>query len=102
MEILGYYKRKTDGNEYILYKEKGELCITNGVYIWRNYYRRIEERYLPQLNKVPEINLSKIAEMLNRHHKCAKITKVVNEMKHPELIERETLEECFDEVDVDE
>ncbi len=82
MEILGYYKRKTDGNEYILYKEKGELYITNGVYIWENYYRRIEERYLPQLNKVPEIDLSKIAEMLNRHHECAEITKVVNEMKH--------------------
>ena len=78
MEILGYYKKKKDGNEYVLYKEKGELYITNGIYIWDNCHGRIEKRYLPQLNKVAEINLFKIVESLNKFYKYAEITKTLN------------------------
>ena len=78
MEILGYYKRRKGGNEYVLYKEKGELYITNGAYIWNNFCGRIEKRYMPQLNKVSEINLPKIVELLNKFYKYADITKILN------------------------
>ena len=78
MKILGYYKKKKGRSEYVLYEEKGELYITNGVYIWNNHKGRIEKRYLPQLNKVSEINLYKIVELLNEFYKFAEITKTLN------------------------
>ena len=36
VKILGFYKRKRDENEYVLYEINGRLQLTNGVFVWRD------------------------------------------------------------------
>lgn len=62
-EIIGYVKRKRDGCEYVLFKTDGRMCLTNGVFIWRD---RIENRYLPQCVATEKINLGKMIENLKK------------------------------------
>lgn len=77
IEIMGYFKRNRDGNEYILYKQKGKLFITSGVNIWDDEFKRITKRYLPQLVEVEQINIEKMAERLKENYKFEKITEEV-------------------------
>lgn len=74
IEIMGYFKRTRDGNEYILYKQKGKLFITSGVNIWDDQFGRISKRYLPQLEETDRINIKKMAERLRESYKFEKIT----------------------------
>lgn len=74
IEILGYFKRTRDGSEYVLFKQNGELLITNGKYIWSNYCKRIEKRYQPQLEKAGEINLEEMSNRLKENYPYAEIT----------------------------
>lgn len=74
IEIMGYFKRSKDGNEYILYKQKGKLFITSGVNIWNDQFGRITKRYLPQLEEADQINIKKMAKRLRESYKFEKIT----------------------------
>lgn len=80
LRILGFYKRLRDNNEFILFKKNNELFLTNGVYIWRNQFKRIEERYLKELKEVEEIDLRKISQRLTKYFQHAEITKEVNDL----------------------
>lgn len=84
IEIMGYFMRSRDGNEYILYKQDGELYITSGVNIWNNQFKRIEKRYLPQLSEVDRIDIEKMASRLKENYKHENITtevlKILNEL----------------------
>lgn len=44
-KILGFYRRKRDESEYVLFEENGKLFLTNGIFVWDNHAKRIEERY---------------------------------------------------------
>lgn len=74
IEIQGYFKRACDGNEYILYKQDGELFITSGVNIWDDKFERIKKRYLPQLNEAQQIDIEKMASRLRENYKFEEIT----------------------------
>ena len=74
IEIMGYFTRSRDGNEYILYKQNGELFITSGAHIWNDQLKRIEKRYLPQLSKAEQIDIEKMASRLKEHYKHEAIT----------------------------
>lgn len=74
IEIMGYFKRQRDGNEYILYKQRGKLFITSGVNIWDDQFNRITKRYLPQLEEADWINIKKMAERLRENYKFEGIT----------------------------
>lgn len=67
-EILGYYKRERDGNEYIHYIRDGYEHLTNGIHDWSNRDNsdRIQ-RYMKQLVKVEEIDLKTLKARLNKH-----------------------------------
>lgn len=80
LRILGFYKRLRDNNEFILFEKNNELFLTNGVYIWRNQFKRIEERYLKELKEVEEIDLRKISQRLTKYFQHAEITKEVNDL----------------------
>lgn len=80
LRILGFYKRLRDNNEFILFEKNNELFLTNGVYIWRNQFKRIEERYLKELKEVEEIDLRKISQRLSKYFQHAEITKEVNDL----------------------
>lgn len=80
LRILGFYKRIRDNNEFILFEKNNELFLTNGVYIWRNQFKRIEERYLKELKEVKEIDLRKISQRLTKYFQHAEITKEVNDL----------------------
>lgn len=65
IKILGFYRRKRDGNEYVLYEEDNRQRLTNGVFIWRNF---INKRLLPQCEKVKGIDLNEISARLKKHY----------------------------------
>lgn len=92
LQILGFYKRLRDNNEFILF-EKNELFLTNGVYIWRNQFKRIEERYLKELKEVEEIDLRKISQRLSKYFQHAEITKEVNDLLKNQKCEKQEREE---------
>lgn len=71
---MRYFMRSRDGNEYILYKQDGELYITSGVNIWNNQFKRIEKRYLPQLTETEKIDIEKMASRLKENYKYESIT----------------------------
>nr|DAW41411.1 MAG TPA: hypothetical protein [Bacteriophage sp.] len=73
VKILGYFVRKRDRNEYVLYEEDGELFLTNGVFIWNNKIGSIEKKYLPELEEVDAIKISEINERLKHKHPHAAI-----------------------------
>lgn len=81
IEIIGYYRRERDNNEYIYYTEDKREHLTSGIHVWsnRNDERRIQ-RYLKQLVKVDSINLDIMRERLNRHIPFGSITDFVNKM----------------------
>lgn len=64
-KILGYYKRDRDNSEFICYEENGRVCLTNGVFIWRDM---VKKKYLPQCKKVNQIQTIKIIEALKKYH----------------------------------
>lgn len=72
IKINGFYKREKDGNEYICYSEDERMCLTNGVYIWRNF---VKTKFLPQLKKVNGINLKEIENRLKQYHPYSLILK---------------------------
>ena len=76
VEIIGYYKRKRGGNEYILYTENGRLCLTNGICIWRDF---VEKKYLPQLEKADRINLVEMKSRLKRYFPYSLVLKRIQE-----------------------
>ena len=60
VEILGFYKRKRDNSEFILFNENGKMYLTNGIHIWDNQCKRIEKRYIQQCEKTDLIDLGKM------------------------------------------
>ncbi len=66
-EILGFYKRKRDNCDLILFKENEQMYLTNGINIWDNQCRRIEKRYIPQCEKVNQIDLEKMSMNLKKY-----------------------------------
>lgn len=80
VKIIGYYRRAKDGNEYILFRQGKELYLTNGICIWRNQFKRIEVKYLPELEKVEQIDMEKMLKHLLRFYEYAEITKKVKEL----------------------
>lgn len=76
IKILGYYKRIRDNSEFICYEENGRVCLTNGVFIWRNM---VEKRFLPQCKKANEINVNSIAENLKKHYAYHPILKILEQ-----------------------
>lgn len=76
IKILGYYKRIRDNSEYICYEENDRICLTNGVFIWRN---NVKERFLPQCEKVNEINVSNVAEEMKRHYPHHLLLEILNQ-----------------------
>lgn len=75
-KILGYYKRIRDNSEFICYEESGRVCLTNGVFIWRD---RVKEKYLPQCKKVNEIDLNRIVRNLKQYYPHHFVLKVIAE-----------------------
>lgn len=69
VKVLGFYRRKRDGSEFILFEENGKMFLTNGVYVWDNKLKRIEKRYTPELEKVEKIDILKIIQDLRKHNK---------------------------------
>jgi len=65
IKILGFYKRKRDGNEYVLYEENGRQLLTNGVFIWRDF---VEKKYLPQCDKMEKIDLKSMIGRLEKYY----------------------------------
>jgi hypothetical protein len=76
IKILGYYKRIRDNSEFICYEESDRICLTNGVTIWRN---NVKERFLPQCEKVNEINVNYIAEKIKRHYPHHLLLEILNQ-----------------------
>lgn len=76
IKIIGFYKREKDGNEYICYSEDERMCLTNGVYIWRNF---IKTKFIPQLKKVNNINLIEIENRLKQYHPYSLLLKKLKE-----------------------
>lgn len=70
VKILGFYKRKRDENEYVLYEINGRLQLTNGVFVWRDC---VEKHYLPRCEKVLEINLTNMIGDLKKYLKHLEI-----------------------------
>lgn len=66
-KILGFYKRKRDNSDFVLFKENEQMYLTNGINIWDNQCRRIEKRYIPQCEKVNRIDLKKILMNLKKY-----------------------------------
>lgn len=75
VEILGFYRRKRDGSEFILFKENEKIFLTNGVHIWDNQCKRIEERYIPQCEKAERIDLQKLLNNLKKYKPFSGILK---------------------------
>lgn len=73
VSVLGFYRRKRDGSEYVLFEENGKLFLTNGVCVWDNQAKRIEERYMLELEKAEEIDLSRIVKDLKIHKPFSRI-----------------------------
>lgn len=80
IEILGYYKRMKDSGEFILFRNNGKLYLTNGIFIWHNHFRRIENKYLLQMEKVQQINLMKMHENMLHYFPDSEITKIVGDL----------------------
>lgn len=76
VEVIGFYKRERDGNEYICYSENEKKRLTNGICIWRDF---VESKYLPQLKKVDSINLREIEGRLKQYYPYSLILKKVKE-----------------------
>lgn len=74
IEILGFYVRERDKSEFVLFRENGRMCLTNGVFIWRNF---VEKRYLPQLIKTEMIDLD---GMLKRLKESNPYSLILNEL----------------------
>lgn len=77
VQIVGFYKRLRDASEFILFRQEGKLLLTNGVYIWTNQFKRIENRYLKELTEVEKIDLKIISERLSKYFQHSEITKEV-------------------------
>lgn len=63
MEIIGYYKRERDGNEYILYKTESGNKLTIGVCEWD-----ATDDKMAELKKVKKINTEKIRKELKKFY----------------------------------
>lgn len=81
IKILGYYKRLRDNNEFICYEENGRVCLTNGVFIWRNM---VEKRFLPQCEKVNEININNLIEKFKKYYPYHHILKILEKRRDNE------------------
>lgn len=75
VEILGFYKRKRDNSDFVLFKENEQMYLTNGINIWDNQCKRIEKRYIPQCEKVNRIDLKKILMNLKKYKPFCKVLK---------------------------
>lgn len=73
VKILGFYKRKRDNSEFVLFKEGEKLFLTNGINIWDNQCGRIKKRYITQCEKVDQIDLQKLLMDLKTHYPFHKI-----------------------------
>lgn len=73
-KILGFYRRKRDGSEYVLYEENGGLLMTNGIFIWRDF---VKKKYLPQCDKVEKIDLEAMARNLEKYYPCHFLTEIL-------------------------
>lgn len=76
IKILGYYKRIRDNSEFICYEENGRVCLTNGVFIWRNM---VTEKFLPQCKRANEINVNNIVKNLKRHYAYHPLLKILEQ-----------------------
>lgn len=84
-KILGFYRRKRDESEYVLFEENGKLFLTNGIFVWDNHAKRIEERYMLELEKVEEIDLSKITKALKIHKPFSMILEELDDLVEEKL-----------------
>lgn len=80
VEILGFYKRKRDGSEYVLFEENRKLFLTNGIFVWDNQTKRIEKRYMLELEKVEKIDLLRIISELKIHNPFSRIIEKLEEL----------------------
>lgn len=62
-KIIGFYKKETDGTEYVFYEVDGKKHLTNGVCDWTDK----AETYItyPEMQKVEKINIDLILKKLN-------------------------------------
>lgn len=74
IKVLGFYRRKRDGNEYVLYEENGRLLMTNGIFIWRDF---VKKKYLPQCDKVEKIDLEAMARNLKKYYPYHLLTEIL-------------------------
>lgn len=81
INIIGYYRRERDNNEYIHYIEDGVEHLTSGVNDWnnRNDKGRIQ-RYQEQLIKVDEIDFTTMRKRLNKSMPFSQITNHMNNL----------------------
>lgn len=81
VEIIGYYRRERDGNEYVHYLENGEEHLTSGICDWnnRNDKDRIQ-RYKKGLTKVEAIDFGTMRERLQKSVPFGQITSFMNNL----------------------
>lgn len=80
VEILGFYKRKRDGSEFVLYRENKKIFLTNGINIWDNQWERIEKRYILQCVKVEQIDFTELISNLKKYNPFSGILKEMEKM----------------------
>lgn len=72
IKIIGFYIRKRDASEFVLYEENGKFRLTNGKLVWRDF---VEKKYLPQLIKVDKIDLKEMIDRIKGHKPYSEKTK---------------------------
>lgn len=60
--INGYYRRETDGEEYVEYEAGGTVYITNGIRIWQK--ELLYPRNLAKLERTESVNVAEIIKRL--------------------------------------
>ena len=83
VEIIGFFYREKDGNEYILCSVNGEKYLTNGVCRWN----RNIERYVNELNPVKSINMESMVERLEKAYPYWHVTTFIKNMTEQEEAE---------------